>query len=175
MRRRGAGALGRWGLFTISALGVTSSLHCQTQDSIRIESAAPQRPSAAAPALVRYGKWVALGGAFALGYQANQLHQDANDSYQALRDRCFEVPSACILTPGGRYADPVSERLFADTHDNDRRAARYLIAAEVSFAAAAAGFIWELLQREDRTPNIPFEPRVDAGMTSTRIGITVRF
>ena len=132
-------------------------------------------PKPRVPSFVRYGKWVALGGAIALGYQANQAHQDANDSYDTLRDRCFEIPLSCALRPDGRYADPVSERLYADTRGSDHRAARYLIGAEVSFAAAAVGFVWELLKREDRTPNIPFEPRVEAGAASTRVGVTVRF
>ena len=132
-------------------------------------------PKPRVPSFVHYGKWVALGGAFALGYQANRLHQDANDSYQTLRTRCFEVAGSCNQFPDGRYADPVSEQLYRDTRDRDHQAARYLLGAEVSFAAAATGFVWELLMREDRTPNIPFEPRVDAGLTSSRIGVMVRF
>jgi hypothetical protein len=142
----------------------------------------PMRPSAIdtvpkprVPSYVRYGKWVALGGAFALGLRANALHQDANESYQTLRDRCFQDTFACSQLPDGRYADPVSERLYADTRDRDHQAARYLIGAEVSFALAATGFIWELLKHEDRTPNIPFEPRVEAGATTTRVGVAFRF
>ncbi|HEX7918475.1 MAG TPA: hypothetical protein VF454_03680 [Gemmatimonadales bacterium] len=141
-------------------------LCAQTTDTI---------PKPRVPSYVRYGKWVALGGAIALGYQANQSHQDANDSYQTLRDRCFSTPLACEIMPSGRYADAVSEQLYLVTRDRDHRAARYLVGAEVSFAAAAAGFVWELLKREDRTPNVPFEPRIEAGATSTRGGLTVRF
>lgn len=124
---------------------------------------------------MRYGKWVALGSAIALGYQADRSHRAANDSYQTLRDRCFDVPLSCDLTPEGRYGDPESERLYSDTRKNDHRAIRYLIGAEVSFAAAAVGFVWELVKREDHTPNIPFEPRVESGMETTRIGLSVRF
>ena len=138
-------------------------------------SALESVPKPRVPSYVRYGKWVALGGAVVLGYQANRSHQDANDSYQALRDRCFDIPLSCEIMPSGRYADPVSERLYLVTRDSDHRAARYLIGAEVSFAAAAVGFVWELLKREDRTPNVPFEPRLETGMTSTRVGVTVRF
>lgn len=132
-------------------------------------------PKPTVPSYVRYGKWLALGGAFALGYRANSLHQDANDSYQALRDRCFEFPDNCVLTPGGQYTDPVSERLYQETHDRDRQAGRFLIGAELSFALAAAGFVWELMRREDHTPNIPFEPRVEAGARETRVGVTLHF
>ena len=132
-------------------------------------------PKPRVPGFVRYGKWVALGSAFALGFKANQLHEDANDTYRTLQHRCFDVPGSCALLPDGRYADPANERLYLDTRDADHRAARYLVAAEVSFAAAAAGFVWELLHREDRTPNIPFEPRVVTTASETRVGVTLRF
>ena len=132
-------------------------------------------PTPRVPSVVRYGKWVALGGALALGLKANALHRDANDSYQSLRDRCFELPLNCELTGNGSYADPTSERLYTDTRDLDHQAARYLAGAEVSFALAAAGFVWELLKREDRTPNIPFEPRVETTARETRLGVRLRF
>jgi hypothetical protein len=185
VRRWGAGALRRWStLAGIAAVASVQRANAQapTSNPLRpLQSAyalsdtapAPQRRSA--PAYVRYGKWVALGGAFALGYQADQSHQDANDSYQALRDRCFQFPLSCTLMPSGHYSDPVSERLYTDTRDSDHRAARFLVGAEVSFALAAVGFVWELVKREDRTPNIPFEPRVEATPTSTRVSLTFRF
>ena len=144
----------------------TVRLCAQTLDTV---------PKPRVSSTVRYGKWLALGGAVALGVRANARHQEAEDTYQALRDRCFAIPSACSQFPDGHYIDPVSERMYAQTRTLDREASRYLIGAEVSFALAAAGFIWELMHREDRTPNIPFEPRVEAGATSTRIGLSVRF
>ena len=144
----------------------TVRLCAQTLDTI---------PKPRVPSYVRYGKWIALGGAAFLGYKANQAHQDANDSYDTLRERCFDVPLSCSLQPDGHYSDPVSEGLYTDTRNSDHRASRYLIGAEVSFAAAAVGFVWELLRREDRTPNIPFEPRVETTARETRVGMSLRF
>lgn len=171
MTRTGGRAHGRTGLLVAPWILLVCAcapvrLCAQTIDTV---------PKPRVPSFVRYGKWVALGGAFALGYQANRAHQDANDSYQALRDRCFLVPLSCELGPGGRYVDPINERLYTGTRDGDHRAARYLIGAEVSFAAAVAGFVWELLEREDRTPNIPFEPRVETTARETRVGVAFSF
>lgn len=179
MRRMGGWADGRvvpW-LFALLLLATPALAFGQ------VSADPPVRPSAAdsitvrrgVPPLVRYGKWVALGGAFALGLRANALHQDANDSYRTLQDRCFQVALSCTLLPDGRYIDPVNERLYSETRDRDHQAGRYLVGAEVSFALAAVGFVWELLKRKDRTPNIPFEPRVETTARETRVGVAVRF
>ncbi len=132
-------------------------------------------PKPRVPSLVRYGKWVALAGAGVLGTAAYRRNQDAEATYQALRSRCFDLPLSCTLGPDGRYTDPVSEGLYSETQRSDREAARFLIGAEVAVAAAAVGFVWELMHREDRPPTIPFEPRIEAGLTTTRVGLTFHF
>lgn len=167
--RRGAGTQGR--RIVVAALSFLCAaaplrLSAQTIDTV---------PKPHVPSAVRYGKWLALGGAAVLGTMAHARNQDAEDNYQALRDRCFEVPNSCALDPNGQYVDPVSEGFYTETQRLDRQASRLLIGAEVALAATAVGFVWELLHRKDETPNIPFEPRVEAGMTATRVGVVVRF
>lgn len=166
--------MGAWAhrrVFLVALLGsicayAPTRLSAQTPDSIN-------RPRI--PPVVRYGKWVALGGAAALGFVAHSRNQDADARYQALRDRCFDDPTFCQVGPNGHYLDPVSERLYTDTRRLDREAARFLISAEVAVAATAVGFVWEVMHREDRPPTIPFQPRIEAGLTTTRVGLTFHF
>ncbi|MEO6067929.1 MAG: hypothetical protein ABIQ41_08120 [Gemmatimonadales bacterium] len=156
-----------------TATGIRAQSTGSAAESTHINFSAPQRPSA--PALVRYGKWVALGGAAGLGIMAHSRNQDAEATYQALQDRCDGLPTACTVGAGGPYTDPVSEGLYTETRRLDRQASRLLIGAEVALAASAVGFVWELMHRQDLPPKIPFEPRVDAGISATRVGVTVRF
>jgi hypothetical protein len=127
------------------------------------------------PPVVHYGKWVALGGSMAFGVLAHSKNHDSEATYQSLKDRCFSAPANCLIGGDGRYVDPTSEGLYQQTRTLDRQASRLLIGAEVSFVASAAGFVWELMHRKDKTPTIPFEPRVETGPTSTRVSLTVRF
>ena len=124
---------------------------------------------------VHYGKWATLGGSVILGVLAHSKNQDAEATYQSLRDRCFADPVSCLVGADGRYLDAGTEGLYDRTRTLDRQASRLLIGAEVTFVASAVGFVWELMHRKDRTPTIPFEPRVEAGLTTTRVGVTVRF
>jgi hypothetical protein len=185
VRRWDAAALRRWSITSgivcsatarmLAAQGpVPEGFRAEPIAVTRTDTApAPQRPSV--PPLVRYGKWIALGGAGALGYVANARNHDAEATYRSLRTRCFDVPFSCLIGPDGHYTDPVSEGLYTRTQRLDREASRYLIGAEVAVAAAAVGFVWELMHRQDRTPTIPFEPRVEQSSTSTRVGLTFRF
>ncbi len=127
------------------------------------------------PALVHYGKWLALGGAVAFGVAAKQNNDKAEAAYDELSAHCIELPVACLTGPDGSYLDPVAESLYDETTRYDHRAGRYLLAAEVTFAAAVAGFVWEIVNHKDHTPTIPFEPRVEAGLTTTKVGVTFRF
>jgi hypothetical protein len=127
------------------------------------------------PALVHYGKWATLGASVALGAMAHAKNQDAEAVFRDLRQRCFDTPANCLVGADGRYLDPESEALYGRTTRLDHQAARLLIGAEVSFAATAVGFVWELMHRKDGTPTIPFEPRVEQTPTATRIGLTFRF
>ena len=128
-----------------------------------------------APAVVHYGKWVALAGVVALGAGAKINNDRAEESYDELQAYCFNSPTSCVIGPGGGYLDPTAEALYDETTMLDRRAGRYLIAAEVTFAVAVAGFVWELVDRKEHPPNIPFEPRVEYTPVATKVGVSVRF
>lgn len=183
MRRWGGGALGRWAIFvTLMSGAIAQALNAQgpigampVRQSGEPSDTAPAPQRRSAPALVHYGKWAALGGSVVFGVLAHSRNQDAEATYQSLRDRCFADPVSCLTGTDGRYLDPASEGLYTETRRLDRQASRLLIGAEVTFVASAAGFLWELMHRKDRTPTIPFEPRVEAGSTATRVGVTVRF
>ena len=127
------------------------------------------------PPVVHYGKWVALGSSVVLGVMAHSRNQDAEATYQSLRDRCFATPVSCLIGTDGRYLDPGSEGLYTETRRLDRQASRLLIGTEVTFVASAVGFVWELMHRKDTTPTIPFEPRVEQTSTATRVGVSFRF
>jgi hypothetical protein len=132
-------------------------------------------PKPRIPAYVRYGKWVALGAAAGLGATAYSRNQDAETTYETLRQRCFATPLACMLASNGTYTDPQNEALYDKTRTLDHQAARYLIGAELTFAGAAVGFVWELTHRHDKPHTIPFEPRVEQTSTATHLGLSVRF
>jgi hypothetical protein len=170
MRRRGAGALGR-SVAVGLLLWMTQVLEANAQ--IVDAGTPPQRRGA--PAVVRVGKWASLAGSALFGLAAYNAHQDAEASYDALRDRCRAVTFSCLLDANNTYVDPVSERLYTDSRDADRRAARYLIGSEVLFVATAAGFIWELTHREERPENIPYLPRVTQSRSETRVSWSLSF
>ena len=167
MRRGGAGAQGVRGAAVMLALllGAGARLSAQALDTI-------PKP---VPRVVHIGKWVALAGAATLGALAHDRSTAADASYDELRRRCFNDPVTCFTGPDGRYLDPVSEGLYQDANRLDHQATRLLIGAEVTFAAAAVGFIWELTKPRGPTGNIPFEPSVEATPRATRLGLVVRF
>lgn len=148
-------------------LGVSASrpLSAQTPDSLHLPRISPT---------VHYGKWLALGGATALGFVSAGRHHDANAAYNTLQSRCDADPTGCQLV-GGKYVDPVNEGLYQDTRRLDHQAARFLIGAETLFAGAALGFVWELMHHHDEPRNIPFEPRVERVEGRTQVGMNVRF
>jgi hypothetical protein len=115
-----------------------------------------------------------LGGAVWSGVLSVQRHDDANTAYNALQSRCISLPAGCTLV-GGSYTDPVDEALYQDTRRLDHQASRYLIGTEALFAASMGGFVWELMHRHAAPKNIPFAPRVEAGVTTTQIGLSVKF
>ena len=117
---------------------------------------------------------VALGGSVALGVLSQRRHSDADDTFDALQLSCDTTPTGCALV-NGHYLDPGNERLYQDTRRLDHEATRYLIGAETLFAAAAAGFIWELFDHRSEPKNIPLAPRIEPGPHATRVSLTVRF
>lgn len=183
MRRWGGGALGRW-VFALAILFVAAVQRLGAQaptalaplrgsNALPDTTTPPQRRSASA--FVHYGKWAALGGSVVFGVMAHSRNQDAEATYQSLRQRCFDSPVSCLTGTDGRYLDAASEELYTETRRLDRQASRLLVGAEVTFVASAVGFVWELMHRKDRTPTIPFEPRVEQTPTATKVGLTFRF
>lgn len=152
-------------LLVLLSAGATVRLCAQVVDTV------PKR----APAVVHYGKWVALAGVVAFGAGAKVNNDRAEETYNELQEYCFNSPTSCVVRPGGGYIDPAAEALYDETTRLDRRAGRYLIAAEVTFAVAVAGFVWELVDRREDPPNIPFEPRVEYTPVATKVGLSVRF
>jgi len=164
--RLGGWALGRFVL--ILALVVTQAT---TRLCAQVLDTVPKR----VPAVVHYGKWVALAGVVALGAGAKVNNDRAEESYNELQAYCINSPISCVVGPGGGYIDPAAEALYDETTMHDRRAGRYLIAAEVTFAAAVVGFVWELVDRKENPKTIPFEPRVEYTPMATKVGVSVRF
>ncbi|HSE26811.1 MAG TPA: hypothetical protein VLA95_01180 [Gemmatimonadales bacterium] len=135
----------------------------------------PAEPASAqqVPWTVRYGKFVALALAGLGVWQAQDHHQQAEDAYDALEERCREQPSACIIGPGG-YPDPVSEQLYQTALSEDDKARAWLIGAEVSLVGAVALFVYEITRPSGpERDDIPFEPLVDprAGLVGARLRV----
>jgi hypothetical protein len=122
-----------------------------------------------APWYVRYGKFAALALSGFAVWHAQDHHEQADDAYDALEDRCLEQPTACIVGPGGDYTDPVSEELYRTAVSEDDKARRWLFGAEVSLVGAAALFVYEITRpRGPERDDIPFEPLVEP--RSGRVG-----
>jgi hypothetical protein len=127
------------------------------------------------PALIKYGKWVLLGAALGMGYQAAQSHNDADDIFTQLEDYCFDDRTRCDRAPSGRYLDPTSERYYQRSLSYDRKSRGWLIGGEVALLGAAGMFIWELSRPKRPNPNIPFEPTVNFRGPTTNMGLKVSF
>jgi hypothetical protein len=173
--RTGAGAQRRSTLAVVLAGLILLGSPEWVQGQTIADSTGPLRPSAPAslrpvvPTVVRVGKWATLAGSVLFGVAAYNAHQDAEATYDELRERCRTVDFSCLLDERNTYLDPVSEGLYDASQQADRRAARYLIGSEVLFVATAAGFIWELTHRREEPENIPFVPRVTQSRHETRV------
>ena len=168
-RRRDAGTQGRRTFLGLALVLVCVSaplrLCAQTIDTV------PKRTSF----IIRYGKWAALGSAIGLGLKARDRNALAEAAYDELNDRCFDVPESCITAHNGRYLDHTSEVLYGRTVAYDKQASQYLIAAEVTFVVSVALFVYDLTDRQDRPPNIPFAPSVEYTPRGTNVGVAFRF
>jgi hypothetical protein len=143
------------------ALGAAASvLPAQTAPSD-----APHR----SPALVRYGKWAALGLAAGSLYLGAATHRDADRAYSDLLDYC-RASGPCQIGLDGRYANPTAEALYRRVRSRDRTARVWLVGGQAALLASAAFFLVDL-QHGGEPPNIPFAPYVAAGRFGTRIGV----
>lgn len=116
--------------------------------------------SAQAPALVRYGKWAALGAAVASTALGIHSHNSANTAFNDLRDYCGATGS-CALGTDGRYADAGAEALYREVSRGDRRARTWLIAGQAALIGSVALFVIDLSGR-GRPGNEPFSGLVVA-------------
>lgn len=114
--------------------------------------------------LPKYGKWVSvtkwftLAAAVGLGTMAAIVHDQAEDAFAELEQRCLADPDNCRdLTVNGAYADPQLESLFQDVVSKDRAARWSLIGAEVSFGASVLLFIVDF-QKSGGPGDIPYDP-----------------
>jgi hypothetical protein len=171
VRRSGGRAVGRTAATVLTTAAVLLTALPPGRLAAQVVDTVPKR----VPAVVHYGKWVTLAGVIALGAGAKVNNDRAEESYDALQAYCFESPVSCVVGPGGGYIDPVAEDLYDQTTVYDRRAGRYLIAAEVAFAATVVGFVWELIERKENPRTIPFEPRIEPGVSQSRVGLVIRF
>jgi hypothetical protein len=125
--------------------------------------------------LVRYGKWLLVAGSATMNYLAIRSHNQAEDAFSALEERCLATARRCDLAPSGRYLDPEIENFYQVALHYDRIARGWLIGGETALAGAAALFVWELTRPKGRPDNIPFEPEVRSLHQATGVGIKVGF
>jgi hypothetical protein len=145
-------------LFALGA--ATGVLPAQTAPA-----SAPHRP----PALVRYGKWAALGLAAGSLYLGAATHHDADRAYSDLLDYC-RASGPCPIGLDGRYTNPGAEALYRRVRDRDRAARIWLVGGQVALLTSAALFLVDL-QHGGEPPNIPFAPYVAAGRFGTHLGV----
>ena len=127
--------------------------------------------------LVKYGKWVVVAASIGFNLAAADAHGDANRAFDRIEARCADPNQVrCDLDTSGQYIDAVTERLYQETLDLDRKAERWLIAGEAALLGATAMFIWELTRRSDSPPeNEPFAPLVEEFSHGVGLGFQIRF
>ena len=125
--------------------------------------------------LVTYGKWILVAGSIGMNYLAIRAHNRADDAFDALESRCFDMHSRCDLGADGRYVHPEIEGLYQNSLRYDRIARGWLIGGETALAGAAVLFVWELTRPKGRPDNIPFEPEVRTLRGRTGWGFRIAF
>lgn len=117
-----------------------------------VETRSTVRKSAWTP--VRLAKWALLGGAVGLGMYALHNSRIAEQSYDALRERCYTIEDACSVFVG-KYQSAESEALYQRAVAADRRAQFGIFGGQVAVLGSVGLFIYDL--RDDRTPTtIPY-------------------
>lgn len=127
------------------------------------------------PALVKYGKWVALAAAVGMGLKAAAAHSDAEDAFDRLERYCDVDELRCTQRPNGSYVDPVAEGYFQTSLSRDRHARGWLLGGEAALVGAAGLFVWELTRPKNPPRNIPFEPSIRVLGARTQFGVSVAF
>jgi hypothetical protein len=134
-----------------------------------------QEPGSTSKPLIKYGKWLLAAGALVMNYQAARTHARADDSFDALEQRCFDNRALCDLSADGSYVDATSEALYQQSLHYDSQARAWLFGGEAALAGAAALFVWELTRHTPKPDNIPFEPEVRSLRQATGVGMRIGF
>lgn len=127
------------------------------------------------PTLVRYGKWVTLAATIGMGLKAAEAHRSAEAAFDRLSRYCGTDPSRCDQHPDGTYLDPVAERYYRNSVEDDRRARRWLVGGELALVGTVGLFVWELTGPRQRPRDIPFEPTLSVTPEATRFGLRASF
>jgi hypothetical protein len=138
---------------------------------LAVQALPARAPAQSAPALTKYGKWVAVAAAVGMGLEAASAHRAADRSFGQLRDYCDADQARCAVGAGGAYVDPVSERYYQASLAHDRSARAWLVGGEATLLGAAAVFVWELTRPKGPPDNIPFEPQLSQVDGQTRVGV----
>jgi hypothetical protein len=154
-----------WALLLAAAAGGASA---QT-DTVppRVESAG------FTDGLVRYGRWVTAAGAIAFTFLAMEEHGDAERHWNRLNVICRANNAACVIGPGGGYADPTAEAEYQATVKFDRRARARVIAGQVALAVTVGLFIIDVGRRGGGPENIPIAP-LEVGFTADGATVGIR-
>jgi len=130
-----------------------------------------QNDSRRTPAVIRIGKWAALGLAAGLTTAGAVVHERADGHYGDVLAFC-RTHGPCHLDASGRYANAGAETLYQEVVQDDRAARRWLIGGQVALLASAACFVVEL-SRKVGPENIPFSPYLSSGGAGTQVGLRV--
>ena len=154
---------------TALRVGALLAVHAASATLLSAQTPAPE--PARAPAVVRYGKWTALGLAAGFTILGATTHDRADQRYRELLAFC-RVNGSCAIGPDGRYAYAAAESLYQRVVRNDRSARAWLVSGQAAIVAGAVLFVIEL-KRDRGTENIPFAPYVAAGPLGTRAGVRI--
>lgn len=147
-----------------------AALVCTGADGLSAQEASPSPP------LVKWGKWALLGGSITMNLLAADAHDQANELFAQIEDRCAADAALCFAADGdGRYLDSETESLYQATLRYDRRARGWLVGGQGALLGAAALFIWEFTRPKSLPDNIPFEPEIEVGARETRLGVRLGF
>jgi hypothetical protein len=114
-------------------------------------------------------KWVTLGTSVALGAIGFSLHNQADDLFAELTQRCDADPDNCrSRDPDRSYRDELLESLYQKVLEKDDRARISLMGAHISFGVSVLLFIVDF-QKGTQPSDIPYDPEAE----KSRLRLTV--
>jgi hypothetical protein len=168
MRTRGGTVRAR-GALLVCGLAATALASAAPAALAQEPSPAPTRP----PAVVRVGKWAALGLAAGFTAMGAVTHVRADRTFRSLLDYC-RTQGPCPLRTDGRYGNAGAEEIYLRVRGDDRAARLWLAGGQVALIGSAVLFIVEL-KRNSEPENIPFAPYLEPGRYGTRVGLQLRW